>query len=96
MKNTIYRVGLPDEIIVVMWFMAKLIWIYFLIYFITSSHRIVHIVLHISFYDGSNVELDEQTEEQFTSEDEKYREIQERYSIANEEDTKQREKDSTP
>ena len=67
-----------------------------MIYFITSSHRIVHIVLHISFYDGSNVELDEQTEEQFTSEDEKYREIQERYSIANEEDTKQREKDSTP
>lgn len=96
MKNTIYGVGLPDKIIAGMWFIAKLIWIYFLIYFITSSHRIVHIVLHISFYDESNVELDGQTERQFTSENEKYKEMQERYSIASEEDTKQGKKNSTP
>lgn len=96
-KNTIYSIGLSERVIEGIWLIIKLAWIYFLIYFIASSHRIVYIVLHISFYNKSDDELDGQEKEGFDPKnDEEYKRMQEEYVITKEEDQKQGSEDSTP
>lgn len=95
-KNTIYSMEFPEGVSGGIWFIIKLIWIYFLIYFIASSYRIVHIVLHISFYDKSDDELEGQEKVQCISENEEYKKMQEKYAITREENQKKEREDSAP